>query len=116
MVVMMLESVSPSLKGELSRWMLEVQSGVFVGKVSARVRDLLWEKCTKNKKAGRCTQVYRTNNEQGFSIRMDGDSERSIINLDGLELVAVKNAAWEHMFVESENLDNSAKDIEALNP
>ncbi|MBA3516457.1 MAG: type I-E CRISPR-associated endoribonuclease Cas2, partial [Rhizobiales bacterium] len=31
MVVMMLERVSPSLRGELTRWLIEPKTGVFVG-------------------------------------------------------------------------------------
>ena len=31
MVVMILERVPPSLRGELTRWMLELRAGVFVG-------------------------------------------------------------------------------------
>ena len=115
---MVLESVPTSLRGELTRWMIEVSTGVFVGRLSALVRDLLWEKCVDNKRAGRCCQVYRMNNEQGFAIRMEGDSERSVVNLDGLYLVAVKNAAWERLFVEpaeppAVNHDNPKGDIEA---
>ena len=111
---MTLEKVPTSLRGELSRWMIEVSTGVFVGKLSALVRDLLWEKVSENKRAGRCCQVYRTNNEQGFAIRMVGDSKRSVIDLDGVQLVAVKNAAWERMFVEpAEDHDNPTGDIEA---
>lgn len=111
---MTLENVPTSLRGELSRWMIEVSTGVFVGKLSALVRDLLWEKCEENKRTGRCCQVYRTNNEQGFAIRMVGDAERSVVDLDGLQLVAVKNAAWEQIFVEpAEDHDNPKGDIAA---
>ena len=93
--------------------MVEVSTGVYVGKLSALVRDLLWEKVMASKRTGRCCQVYRTNTEQGFAVRMDGDSERSVINLDGLHLVAVKNAAWERMFVEpAEDHDSPNGDIE----
>jgi len=114
MVVMTLENVPTGLRGELSRWMIEVSTGVYVGKLSALVRNLLWEKCSNNKKAGRCAQVYRTNNEQGFSIRIAGDTKRTVVNLDGLELIAVKNAQWEDMFVISANNENLTKDIETI--
>lgn len=97
MVVMVLEKVPKSLKGELSRWMLEVQTGVFVGKLSATVRDLLWQKCIDKSAGGRCCQAWRTNNEQGYTLRLAGDSTRSLVDFDGLMLVAVKNAEWERM-------------------
>jgi CRISPR-associated protein Cas2 len=40
MVVLILERVPPGLRGELTRWFLEPQAGVFVGRVSAIVREL----------------------------------------------------------------------------
>ena len=42
MVIMLLERVSPGLRGELTRWLLELKAGVFVGRVSAMVRERLW--------------------------------------------------------------------------
>jgi CRISPR-associated protein Cas2 len=95
MVVMVLEKVPRSLRGELSRWMQEIQTGVFVGTVSAIVRDLLWEKCVAKSAGGRCCQVYHTNTEMGLDIRLAGHDDRSVIDFDGIPLVALRNAAWE---------------------
>ena len=95
MVVMTLEKVPESLRGELSRWLIEVQTGVYVGSVSAVVRDLLWDKVVQHARSGRCTQMYRTNNEQGFAIRMHGDPSRTLVNIEGYQLIAVKNARYE---------------------
>jgi CRISPR-associated protein Cas2 len=93
--VMVLEKVPRSLRGELTRWMTEVQTGVFIGKVSGLVRDLLWEKCVKRSAGGRCCQAYTTNSEQGFSLRVAGDSRRSMVDLDGIVLLATRSACWE---------------------
>ena len=92
MIVMTLEAVPPSLRGELSRWLIEVQPGVFAGNASALIRDALWDKCVQHARAGHCSQIYRTNNEQGFAIRIAGDATRRVVNLDGYQLVAVRNA------------------------
>ena len=43
MVVLFMEHVPPSLRGKLSRWMIEPRAGVFVGSISAMVREKLWE-------------------------------------------------------------------------
>jgi len=94
MVVLVLEKVPTSLRGELTRWMAEIQTGVFVGTMSALVRDLLWDKCVAKLEEGRCCQVYSTNTEQGFSIRLRGNDTREVIDLEGLLLVGVKNARW----------------------
>ncbi|MCR4392394.1 MAG: type I-E CRISPR-associated endoribonuclease Cas2e [Candidatus Acetothermia bacterium] len=90
MVVMVLEKVPRSLRGELSRWLIEIQTGVFVGRVSGLVRDLLWEKCVQKGGGGRCCQVWPTDNEQGFGIRMAGEENRRLVDLDGLLLVGVR--------------------------
>jgi len=90
MVVMILERVPRGLRGELSSWLMEVQPGVFVGKVSALVRDLLWEKCVLKSAGGKCCQIWSTDNEQGFMLRLSGDSNRRVVELDGLFLVSVQ--------------------------
>ena len=41
MVVIILERVPVSLRGELTCWRLELRSGVFVGSISSIVRDKL---------------------------------------------------------------------------
>ena len=43
MVVIVLSAAPASLRGALTRWLMEVSSGVFVGHLSARVREQLWE-------------------------------------------------------------------------
>ena len=87
MVVLSLESVSPSLRGELTRWMLEPRAGVFVGALSALVRDKLWEKACQKAGEGGCLMLYSANNEQGFEIRYWGKTKRCVTDWDGLKLI-----------------------------
>jgi CRISPR-associated protein Cas2 len=89
MIVMILERVSTGLRGELSRWLLEPQSGVFVGHVSARVRDKLWDKCSRAKGGGSVLQIWSMNNEQRFQMRTHGRASRSIITLEGIQLIQI---------------------------
>jgi CRISPR-associated protein Cas2 len=89
-VVMILERVPPGLRGELTRWFLEPKAGVFVGRVSAMVRDKLWEKACKQAKEGGCVMVYSSNNEQGFQVRSWGWTTRSIEDFEGLFLVRIR--------------------------
>ena len=89
MIVMVLEKVSPSLRGELTRWLVEVKSGVFVGHVSARVRDKLWQKCCEAKRAGGVTQIWSTNTEQRYKMRMCGDTQREVVDFEGLQLIRI---------------------------
>lgn len=87
MVVLILERVPPGLRGELTRWFLEPKAGVFVGRVSAMVRDRLWEKACKQARDGGCVMIHRSVNEQGFQIRSNGQTARSIEDFEGLFLV-----------------------------
>ncbi|HUW60883.1 MAG TPA: type I-E CRISPR-associated endoribonuclease Cas2e [Candidatus Bathyarchaeia archaeon] len=87
MVVMVLERVSPSLRGELTRWLLEPKSGVFVGTVSAMVREKLWEKVCRKTGEGGSILIWTANNEQGFKIDFWGDPSRHVLSWDGLQLI-----------------------------
>ena len=86
---MILEKVSTSLRGELTRWMIEPHSGLFVGHLSAMVRDKLWETCCSKLKEGAAVQIWSTNNEQRFEIRSFGDPKRTVVDFDGLQLIRV---------------------------
>jgi len=87
MLVMFVENVTPSLRGEISRWMIEPKAGVFVGKVTSMVRDHLWKKCIKNAGEGFVVQIWDSNNEQGFDLRTYGVSGRKIVNHEGIYLI-----------------------------
>lgn len=85
-MVLMVERVSPSLRGDLGRWLIEVQAGVFVGRVSELVREALWERATNRVDEGTVTMLWRTNNEQGFDMRTWQPRQYVPINIDGIWL------------------------------
>lgn len=87
LTMLITESVPGSLRGELSRWMLEVKAGVFIGKLSALVQEKLWKLACKKIKNGGAIIVRATNNEQRFFIEMAGNCDRMIVDHDGLQLV-----------------------------
>lgn len=89
MIVMLLEKVPQRLRGELTRWLVEPRTGVFVGYVNAMVRDRLWLKCCNARGLGGVVQMWSTNNEQHFAMRMNGDTSRQIVELEGLQLIQV---------------------------
>lgn len=93
MVVFILESVPQSLRGEITKWMLEPQAGVFVGKISGAVRELLWEKVCKEAGEGSCTLIQSAANEQGYTIRTWGDTSRKVDVWEGLFLIRRPNPA-----------------------
>jgi len=89
MVVMILEKVSPSVRGELTRWLLEARTGVFAGEVSAGVREKLWERVCQNAGTGGAVLLHNANTEQGFKIRLHGATSRSVADFDGLSLIRI---------------------------
>ncbi|MFZ5824070.1 MAG: type I-E CRISPR-associated endoribonuclease Cas2e [Bacillota bacterium] len=91
MTVIILEKVPVGLRGELTRWMLEPKAGVFVGSLSAAVRDRLWEKVCQGARDGGCLLVYTAANEQEFKIRMWGDTSRVPEDFEGLTLIRIPN-------------------------
>ena len=87
MVILMLERVPATLRGELSRWLIEPKTGVFVGKLSALVRDKLWEKVREKASGGAALLVYSARTEQGFHIETIGDPVRQPVDFEGLTLI-----------------------------
>lgn len=95
MLVMLMEAVPTSLRGELTRWLSPLSSTVFAGRVSPTVRDLLWEKCCENARAGRVIQAWSAPQaERGFEFRLHGVDDVSIVDLEGLQFLSTRDAAW----------------------
>ncbi|GHJ35399.1 type I-E CRISPR-associated endoribonuclease Cas2e [Streptomyces sp. TS71-3] len=69
MTVIVLTNCPAGLRGFLTRWLLEISAGVFVGNPSARIRDTLWEEVQQYAGQGRALLAHTTNNEQGFTFR-----------------------------------------------
>jgi len=86
MIVISLTSCPSALRGELTRWFFEVDTNLYVGKHSARIRDKIWERITAHIKSGQAIMVYPSNNEQGFDFRVWG-SVWQPTDFDGLRLM-----------------------------
>jgi CRISPR-associated protein Cas2 len=89
MTVMVLERVPASLRGELTRWMLEPKTGVFVGRPTAIVREKLWQLVCERVKGGAGLLVYQADVEQGFVVRQWGRTSRTVVDFEGLALVTI---------------------------
>lgn len=68
MIVVTLTDCPLRLRGDLSKWLMEINTGVYVGKASARVREELWKRICKHAVHGRAAMVFSANNEQGMSF------------------------------------------------
>jgi CRISPR-associated protein Cas2 len=87
MVVMMLQKTPAALKGELSRWLFEAAPGLYIGHVTAMVRDRLWEICASSKSAGSVFQAWSTNTEQHFAMRIVGSDRFRVVDYEGLQFM-----------------------------
>jgi CRISPR-associated protein Cas2 len=72
MMVLVLSACPAGLRGHLTRWLLEISPGVFVGNVTRRVRELMWEETVANIHGGRAILVWQSNTEQRLSFLVHG--------------------------------------------
>lgn len=86
MVVIVLTACPAGLRGDLTRWLLEISAGVFVGHISARVRDRLWERVKGQIKNGRAIMVYSARNEQHLAFKVHR-ADWDPVDCEGLELM-----------------------------
>lgn len=86
MIVITLTKVPPALRGDLTKWCQEIQTGVYVGNVMARVREKLWERIMRNIGNGEATLTYSTNNELGYTFRTTR-KDYQVVDFDGIPLM-----------------------------
>jgi CRISPR-associated protein Cas2 len=87
MLVIVLESVPPRLRGRLALWLVEIRAGVYIGNYGARVRDMLWKNVTVGMGKGNAIMAWSTNTESGFDFVTWGENRRMPSEMDGLKLV-----------------------------
>lgn len=82
MITLVLSKVPQGLRGHLTKWLMEVAPGTFVGRVSARVRDELWKIVLDGIEGGTAVMILAARNEQGYEIRNAGH-RWSPVDIDG---------------------------------
>lgn len=88
MLVIVVENVPPRLRGRLAIWLLEVRAGVYVGKMSSRVRAMIWETVEKGLDEGNAVMAWSTNTESGFDFLTLGGNRRIPKEMEGIKLVS----------------------------
>ncbi|WP_166354233.1 type I-E CRISPR-associated endoribonuclease Cas2e [Phytoactinopolyspora limicola] len=86
MTVVILTAVPPGLRGHLTRWLLEISPGVFVGYISARVREHMWERVVEFVSGGRALMVHSVRGEQRLAFEVHGHDWEPI-DYDGITLM-----------------------------
>lgn len=90
MTVIVLTHCPAGLRGFLTRWLLEISPGVFIGGPSNRVRWALWGEVKEYAGNGRALLAYSTNNEQGFAFETH-DHKWLPVDHEGLTLIRRPN-------------------------
>lgn len=89
MLVIVVANVPPALRGRLALWLLEVRAGVYVGRLSKRNRERLWQTVIDNLGEGDAVIVTPdAKAEDGFAVRTAGVNRRRPEDWDGLTLIA----------------------------
>lgn len=86
MIVLSVTNCPMKLRGDLSKWLLEISPGVYVGNLNRRIREALWERVCAYIDSGRATLVYSINNEQGLDFYTYNSNWESV-DYDGIHLV-----------------------------
>lgn len=90
MLVFVVEGVPPRVRGRLAIWLLEIRAGVYVGTLSDKVRERLWEQLVNHFEDGNAVMVWKAQNEQGFQFRTHGQNRRIPVAFDGVNLVSFR--------------------------
>ncbi len=88
MTVVVTEAIPPRLRGRLAVWLLEIRAGVYVGYISKRVRETIWQYMEADLGEGNIVMAWATNTESGFDFQTLGKNRRIPVEMDGLRLVS----------------------------
>ena len=86
-LVVVTENVPPRLRGRLAIWLLEVRAGVYIGDVSKRVREMIWQQLEAGYEEGNVVMAWASPSESGFDFQTLGKNRRIPVDYDGLRLV-----------------------------
>ncbi len=86
LTVITLKNSTPSLRGDLSKWMQEIATGVYIGNFNPRIREHLWSRVVENVGNGEATLSYASRNEIGYKFETY-NTKRETIDCDGIPLV-----------------------------
>ncbi len=88
MLVIVTENVPHRLRGRLAVWLIEIRAGVYVGDLSTKVREMIWQQVEVGIEDGNAIMAWSTNTESGFDFLTLGQNRRLPVEIDGLKLVS----------------------------
>lgn len=88
--VITLKNTPNSLRGDLSKWMQEIATGVYVGNFNSKIREELWKRVIDSSGVGEATLSYRDRNEIGYNFETH-NTRREVIDFEGIPLVLIRS-------------------------
>lgn len=83
-------SVPPGIRGALTQWLLEVLPGIFLGTITTRVRNELWNtlvEALQESPNAYAVLVHHATNEQGYTLHQTGNHAYQVEDFMGLQLI-----------------------------
>lgn len=90
LTVITIKKSPPSLRGDLTKWMQEISTGVYVGNFNTKIREELRDRVVESVGSGEATMTYAYRNEIGYKFETH-NSNRISIDFDGIPLVFTPN-------------------------
>ena len=106
--VITLKKVPQSLRGDLTKWMQEITTGVYIGNFNTKVREKLWKRVKENVKDGEATLSFSYRNELGYQFDTH-NTNFSNIDMDGIPLVFIPNENVDEQIEIKHGFSNAAK-------
>lgn len=103
--VITLKKVPPYMRGDLTKWMQEIDTGVYIGNFNTKIREELWKRVKENVGEGEATISYTYRNEIGYKFETL-NTQREEIDFEGIPLVLIKKEEQEEI---KENFSNASK-------
>lgn len=85
-VTIVLSDCPQKLRGDMTKWFIEINTGVYVGNVNARVRDALWDRIVENLGHGHATMIFTAAGEQHLDFRVH-NAYWEPVDYDGIKLM-----------------------------
>ena len=106
--VITLKRVPQALRGDLTKWMQEITTGVYIGNFNTKVREKLWKRVRDNVKDGEATISFAYRNELGYQFDTH-NTGFSNIDMDGIPLVFIPNVGTDEHKEAKYGFSNAAK-------
>lgn len=88
--VITVKNAPMSLRGDLSKWMQEIATGVYVGNFNTKVREKIWLRVNETIGNGEATLSYYCRNEIGYNFDTKNTTQQ-VINHEGIPFVFLPN-------------------------